>query len=161
MPTDARFQPQGTPRPGITGHESRDAKAKWVFAALGFLVVAGLAIHFIVAGLLSRFKGEPIVSDAWRLRLKTSSTPPAYPQLQISPPLDLQSFRAREEAELTQYGWINRTAGVVRIPIDRAMDLVLQTGFPVRSATNAGEKGPSSYQLIQQRSPERHQGVEK
>ena len=45
-----------------------------------------------------------------------------------------------------------RTAGIVRIPIDRAMELVLQRGLPVRSGTNRNETGPSSYQLQQQRS---------
>ena len=154
MPTNAPFQPQGIPRSGITGHESRDANAKWVFAVVGFLLVTVLAIHFIVGGLLGRFKNAPTVSDAWRLNPNPPATPP-LPHLQISPPLDLQSLLAREEIELTQYGWINKTAGVVRIPIEKAMDLVLQEGFAVRSATNTVQRGPSSYELIQQRLHER------
>jgi hypothetical protein len=28
------------------------------------------------------------------------------------------------------YGWIDRNGGVVRLPIDRAMDLVLERGLP-------------------------------
>ena len=33
---------------------------------------------------------------------------------------------------LNSYGWVDPKAGVVRIPIDRAMDLLLQKGLPVR-----------------------------
>lgn len=73
------------------------------------------------------------------------------PREQVSPQADLQAFRTREEAELNSYGWIDRKAGVVRIPIDRAMDLIIQQGLPVRIGTNANKTGPSSLQLQQQR----------
>jgi hypothetical protein len=39
----------------------------------------------------------------------------------------LKDLRAREETELTTYGWIDQKAGVVRLPIDRAMELTLQS----------------------------------
>jgi hypothetical protein len=38
----------------------------------------------------------------------------------------LRETRVREDAELKQYGWVDREAGIVRLPIDRAMDLVLE-----------------------------------
>ena len=50
-------------------------------------------------------------------------TPPA-PKLQVSPYADLGTLRAREDAVLQSYGWVDKGTGVVRIPIDRAMDLV-------------------------------------
>jgi hypothetical protein len=37
-----------------------------------------------------------------------------------------------KEQELTSYGWINEKAGAVRIPIDRAIDLLISRGVPVR-----------------------------
>jgi hypothetical protein len=37
------------------------------------------------------------------------------------------------------------------VPIERAIDLVLQQGLPTRAAANANQVGPSPYQLIQQR----------
>jgi hypothetical protein len=39
----------------------------------------------------------------------------------------------REKAnELYSYGWVDEKAGTVHIPIDRAMDLIVQRGLPVR-----------------------------
>ena len=44
---------------------------------------------------------------------------------------DLQSLRTAEEALATSYGWVNREAGTVRIPVARAMELLLERGLPV------------------------------
>jgi len=54
------------------------------------------------------------------------------PRLQSTPALDLARFRAREEERLSTYGWVDRAAGVVRLPIERAMELVAEEGLPVR-----------------------------
>ena len=37
---------------------------------------------------------------------------------------------AAEHADLNSYGWVDRTSGIARIPIDRAMQLVLERGLP-------------------------------
>ena len=44
----------------------------------------------------------------------------------------LRQLRAMEEANLTTYGWADRKNGIVHIPIDRAIDLILQRGLPTR-----------------------------
>src|SRR5579859_1377638 len=38
----------------------------------------------------------------------------------------LADLHAHENTELTTYGWIDQKAGVVRLPIDRAMELTVQ-----------------------------------
>ena len=57
--------------------------------------------------------------------------PPA-PRLQTAPRQDLQDLRGREDAQLNAYGWIDRNAGVVRIPVEEAMRLTVERGLPVR-----------------------------
>jgi hypothetical protein len=63
----------------------------------------------------------------------------------------LRELRTREDAELNSYGWIDRTSGVVRIPIDRAIEIIAKNGVPARFGTNLGGAGPSSLQLLQGR----------
>jgi hypothetical protein len=60
---------------------------------------------------------------------------PPEPRLQANPRQDLKELRDAEEARLKSYGWVDRNAGVVRIPIDEAMKLTLQRGLPARAAT--------------------------
>ena len=54
-----------------------------------------------------------------------------------SEPLNLQMFRETEEMMLTTYGWLNEATGTVRIPIDRAKQLLLERGLKVQGQTPA------------------------
>jgi hypothetical protein len=69
--------------------------------------------------------GRPLASELRR------QTPPE-PRLQTAPLKDLQALRAWEERVLTTYAWVDREAGIVRIPLERAKDLMLERGFPTR-----------------------------
>ena len=133
-----------------SGYEKRDANAKAIFlTVLGLLLVLVLVdviVHFIVKD----FANTPTPGDRYSGSVRQQQ-PAAYPHLQISPQADLSAFREEEAQQLNTYGWINKTAGVVRIPVDRAMDLVLQKGLPARQPGQPGKAGPSSYELQQQR----------
>lgn len=65
---------------------------------------------------------------------------PAGPRLQIVPANELKQTRAAEDSILQSYGWIVREAGIVRIPIDRAMELVVEKGLPYREEGAPGEE---------------------
>ena len=60
---------------------------------------------------------------------------PPEPRLQANPKQDLRDLRESEDALLKSYGWVDKNNGVVRIPIDEAMKLVLQRGLPARPAS--------------------------
>jgi len=49
-----------------------------------------------------------------------------------SPGLDLVAFRAEQEALAASYGWVDEHAGIVRIPVERALLLVAFRGLPSR-----------------------------
>lgn len=150
-------QPQGTERFSRAGYEKRDVSAKWIFGIVVFLAAAGLIMHFCLAGVMQRLQRTPTPRDAFagaqRLSPAAAELNTNVPHLQLSPSADLKQFRGREEAELNTYGWIDRTSGIVRVPIERAMELVLQRGLPTRSGSNGDQTGPSSWELQQQRVP--------
>jgi hypothetical protein len=153
-PTRLTREPRPVTRPP-RAHETRDVNVKWIFGIVLFLFLSGLAMHGLLAWYLKGLKGGAAPTDRWRLTEGAAHTPlarPPMPRLQVSAPLDLQAFRGREEAQLHTYGWINRTSGIVRIPIEQAMEALLREGLPTRSTNNEkSQAGPSSYQLIQQR----------
>lgn len=51
-----------------------------------------------------------------------------------------------QTAELNSYGWVNRSNGIVHIPIERAMDLILVRGLPTDTNSQTKE---TPLQLIQ------------
>jgi hypothetical protein len=53
----------------------------------------------------------------------------------------LQELRAVETEELTTYGWVDEEQGVVRIPIDRAMDLLVKEAVPPPAPPAAAGQG--------------------
>lgn len=56
----------------------------------------------------------------------TSNAPP----LEVTPRATLQATR-QDEAQIERgYGWADRSRGQVRIPIDRAVDILLRKGLP-------------------------------
>ena len=61
------------------------------------------------------------------------------PRLQVDAPADLQRYLKQQNEVLDSYGWVDRKNGVVRIPIDRAMDLLSQPGLPVQTAPPPGQ----------------------
>jgi hypothetical protein len=77
------------------------------------------------------------------------------PNLQIDDDHDQRTvLYDRQKLKLNSYGWIDRSNGIVRIPIDRAMDLILQRGLPARINSISQTDG-SPLQLIQERPKQR------
>lgn len=58
--------------------------------------------------------------------------PMTFPPLQPRPQDEMAAFKKAQLEALASYGWVNRPQGVVRIPIERAMNLVLDKGLPAR-----------------------------
>jgi len=46
----------------------------------------------------------------------------------------MKEMRAAQEAVLHSYGWVDRNAGIVRIPVEQAMQKLLEERLPVRTA---------------------------
>ena len=57
---------------------------------------------------------------------------PPEPRLQTDPRDDLANLRRSEDEVLQSYGWIDRSAGIVRIPVEQAMKLTAERGLPTR-----------------------------
>jgi hypothetical protein len=51
---------------------------------------------------------------------------------------EMADMHAREDLLLDHYTWVNREKGTVRIPIDRAMQLIAERGLPVQEGAAAG-----------------------
>jgi hypothetical protein len=52
--------------------------------------------------------------------------------IQPAPRTDIVTFRQKEDHVLETYGWADKTAGTVHIPVDRALELIAERGLPTR-----------------------------
>jgi hypothetical protein len=71
-----------------------------------------------------------------QLHVMTQAFP--TPRLQIDDgDQDVADLHAREDLLLDHYSWVNRQRGTVRIPIERAMELLVKSGLPVAPQAGA------------------------
>lgn len=75
-------------------------------------------------------------SEAPVSSLSQSPMPPT-PMLQVSSGQDLIELRAKEQAALTSYRWVDEKNGVVAIPVQEAMALLAKRGLPTRDQAKA------------------------
>ena len=143
-----------------TGHGSYERRDIGVAGVLYFLLglaFAGLIVHFIATGLYAYLEKQteaqqaPVSPLVTNVPADTRHIPKEYkgdyekylkenfpaPQLETDEPTQLNKIRLQEEQTLSTYDYIDQQAGTVRIPINRAMDLLAQRGLPVRA--QAGE----------------------
>lgn len=66
--------------------------------------------------------------------MQVGGTTAPGPQLQANELADYRRYAAEQAARVGQYAWIDRQADVVRVPIDAAMEMVLQEGLPHRAS---------------------------
>jgi hypothetical protein len=119
---------QGT---NVHGVDDVDARSVLVFGA--GLAVTAAVVQVLVWILFLYFSGREAarVAPVYPLAAGQEQLPPE-PRLQTNPREDLRALHAHEDEVLTTYAWVDRSAGVVRIPIDEAMKIVLKRGLPAR-----------------------------
>jgi hypothetical protein len=114
------------------GHETRDARVAPILLTGAGLALAVVIVGIVVYGVFRYLDSHPATAvQANPMATEESQIPPA-PRIEEHPAIEIQQLHAQESSILSTYGWMDKKAGVVRIPVDRAMDLQLERGFPTR-----------------------------
>jgi len=111
------------------GHETTDINV-WAVGKFGIALAAVMIVSlFLLFGLMKYFQSQEATEV-----VKTVDPAKVFPQpqLQQTPIPDLKTFHADEDKVLNTYGWVDPQKGIVRIPIDRAIDVLAQRGLPAR-----------------------------
>jgi len=129
-------------------YETRDVRVRPLAVFIAGLSVAGIVVYLVVALMFRLFSGQAAREDA-QLAPSSAARPaaspgaerlPPEPRIQANPAADMKSLRQQEDAVLTTYGWVDRQAGIARVPIDVAMSQVLEEGLPVRQPDGGMKK---------------------
>jgi hypothetical protein len=117
-------------------HEESDVNVRAIFGFAGGLLIIGAIVHVLLALLFGYYTRESARgSRLFPLAAQSQEQLPPEPRLQTNPAEDMQRLRAREDAVLRTYGWVDQGAGVARIPIAEAMKLTVQRGLPTVQRT--------------------------
>lgn len=130
------------------GFETEDLSPQGVFYFMAGLAVLGVVIYFILVGMYryldayDRSHQPPMNPMAVKtgvdpqtmtFRDITNKVEQTFPKpvLEYSERTQLTEEVVKQEKTLASYDWVDQNNGVVRIPIERAMDLLVQRGLPV------------------------------
>jgi hypothetical protein len=123
------------------GHDLTDLSPKNIAlfgVSLAAMIIIVLGVSYLLFGHYAavQIKTHPPPSP-----LSYTREPTPEPRLAAHPGQDLKAMRAAEDSMLKSYGWIDREKGIVRIPIDRAIEILAQRGLPVRPQSGEAPNG--------------------
>jgi hypothetical protein len=124
-----------------SSYEHTDAHAGPIAKFLFWLFVAAVLTHFGLAGLYKFMYDRGVALETserrYPMSVEQSYRLPPAPRLQQFPVNERYTFQLEEQQLLNSYGWENKAAGTVRIPISDAMRLTVERGLPSRATGDA------------------------
>jgi len=139
-------------QPPGAAHEHSDANV-WIIVKFGlWLAISAVVISAGIGLLFGLFvKQSEETNPEYPLAVGKEQRLPAPPRLQRFPGNEFVDYRTHENAILQNYGYVNKEAGIVRMPIADAMRKVVESGLPVRTqppaATQDQPVSPASQTL--------------
>jgi hypothetical protein len=128
------------------GHETSDVAAGPLLKAgigIAALVVFSFVAVVVFYKVLEYY--QPLQKDVPHPLHRVRAKPFPEPSLEVDGPRLRRVLQAEENKVLTEYAWVDKEQGTVRLPVARAMALLAERGLPVprakASATAAAPVG--------------------
>ena len=111
------------------GYETEDVSASpvvWASVILAAVIVLSVSAMTLMFGVLYQQREAEINTVGPMADLQEK---PRGPILQVDPPRELIELRQENSETADSYGWVSRENATVRIPVSRAMELVVARGI--------------------------------
>ena len=107
----------------------------------GKVILAGLGLALALIAVLAggRFALQKMDEATAAPAVVVEPLPLSEPALLVDEPLNWQEQLAIQKSKIEGYAWVDQKAGVVRIPVERAIALVAERGLPVRGAISPAQ----------------------
>lgn len=116
----------------IVGHEESTVDLKPIIIFAIIMVIVTLFSFAAMGFLLDFLRLNQKRNDVPLSLLANPNQMPPAPRLQVSPSQDLKQMRQTTNVVLNSYHWVDKDAGVVGIPVDRAIQILAEKGLPAR-----------------------------
>ena len=107
-------------------HGTRDLPGRGILLAIvgvfALIALAGIAAAGLLHGIETRTRPPSLAAFPPQHR--------AGPPLEVDQAAERLALEARARESLASYGWTDRNAGIAHIPVDRAMTILAERGWP-------------------------------
>lgn len=102
----------------------RSARPIWLFvvAVFGLLIFA-----YLLGVVLVSIPGAQVRDASHAVDVNSPQAPPG-PRIEGDPTVDGERIVREATERLESYGWVNQRQGIAHVPIERAMELLLEKG---------------------------------
>lgn len=114
------------------GYEKADPKVQPIVIFTVLLAITLVVTFYGMKWTNDAYMHAETSKDAGLHPLAAAQAEPPAPRLQAQPSAEWKSFKAEQEAAVSHYRWIDRSNGVVQLPVERALELVSERGLPHR-----------------------------
>jgi len=129
--------------PNGAGHEQSEVSVRLIVVSLAFLAVTTFLVFLLVIGIFRYFYASYSTEEATK---RSQPVVPPEPRIEVAPYEQLQQLRAKEDHVLNTYAYVDKSSGVVRVPINQAIDMLATKGLPSHNYLDdilAGKKPPA------------------
>lgn len=123
--------PQKQPEISDPTYQDRDLRLNVVMSVV-VISLAVTALTFVaMSRMFSTYRKRYVAREQQVSPLARERVVPKTVLLQVNEAADFKAYRASEDAVKNQYAWMDQDDGIVRIPVYRAMERVVEQGLPV------------------------------
>jgi hypothetical protein len=123
------------------GHEAPAPSLRPVWWSAFALVVLAVSTLLLIFGLMRLFAASLPPAPAASTFRAENELPAAAPRLGVNLAAELQHVLIQQRTILGQLAWVDRPAGIARIPIEDAIALAAKNGLPKNFATPPTQEG--------------------
>lgn len=135
----AKHTQHGGPVDASAGHETSDAHFKPIVYFLIGLTVLVVISFALMVWMFVAMERRAELDDVPPSPLADPAALPPEPRLQVTPSGDFEAYSEVVDRQLESYEWIDQAGGVVRIPVERAMELLAERGEVGAASSEAGQ----------------------
>jgi hypothetical protein len=108
------------------GHEKSEVSVRFIVVSLTVLLIGTFLVALLVVGIFQFFSHTYHPMESAK---QAQPVVPPEPHVEVEPWQQVKTVRAREDHVLTSYAWVDKKQGVVRIPVDQAIDEMVKKGL--------------------------------
>lgn len=125
-------------------HEEVDVNPRALFIFLAVLVVVVAVVMLLMWLLFDMFERRVAATDPEISPLASQRTPYTGVRLESSSTKDIDEMRRQQQEIITTYAWIDEQAGMVRVPLQAALQAAAENGLPEWQAAGETPSVPSN-----------------